>query len=163
MKILAVSDSHGNIVRLKHVLGFVKNSRAWAVVHCGDWGTVEAARAVGYIKVPVYAVLGNADEARARQIEKVLEEVGVSLGVDTLEVELGGKKTVVAHQPGKVAGIIESGEYDIVFHGHTHQRKDKWYGKTHVINPGALSNTKKPSFAVYDTVSDKVEFIDLQI
>ncbi|PIP57073.1 YfcE family phosphodiesterase, partial [Candidatus Woesebacteria bacterium CG22_combo_CG10-13_8_21_14_all_45_10] len=37
MKIVVISDSHGNIANLKHVLGFAKKIKAEAIIHCGDW------------------------------------------------------------------------------------------------------------------------------
>lgn len=163
MRILVLSDTHNNIVRIKHLLGFVKKISADAIVHCGDWDTEWAIFPFRSIKIPTYAVLGNADEAHQEEIEKALRDIGVDYGVDTKEINLDGKKFLVSHQPGKIQANIESGEYDVVFHGHTHQRKDKFIGKTHVINPGAVHNTTTPSFAVYDTESDKVEFLDIAL
>lgn len=164
MKILVISDTHGNIVRLRHVLGFAERFDVSALVHCGDWDNAEIVGLIREVKIPVYGVLGNADEVQYNEILRELKGAGVEVGeVDVIKTEFDGKRTVIGHQPFKVAEYITSGDFDLVFHGHTHQRKDKFFGKTRVINPGAIHNTKEPSFAIYDTKSDKVEFIDIEI
>ena len=164
MKILVVSDTHGNIVRLKHVLGFAERFSVSALVHCGDWDNLETARLMGEVKIPVYGVLGNADEAHYNEILGELKGAGVEVGeVDIIKTEFDGKKVAIGHQPFRVAEYITKGEFDLVFHGHTHQKKDKFFGKTHVINPGAVANTTLPSFAIYDTKSDRVEFVDIAV
>ena len=46
MRILVVSDSHGNIVRLKHVIGYANAQKLDAIIHCGDWDNVNAAEVI---------------------------------------------------------------------------------------------------------------------
>ncbi|MFW5874598.1 MAG: metallophosphoesterase family protein [bacterium] len=36
MKIAVMSDTHDNIWNVRRVLGIVKNSKAEAIIHCGD-------------------------------------------------------------------------------------------------------------------------------
>lgn len=163
MKILVMSDTHGNTARVRHLVGFAKKVGLEAIVHCGDWGTPECVLAMREAGIPIYAVLGNADEAQQEAIEKAMKELEVFYSPETLEAKLSNTLALIAHQPGLVEASIQSGQYDVVFHGHTHQRKDKFIGKTHVINPGAVHNTTTPSFAVYDTESDKVEFLDIAL
>lgn len=163
MKILVMSDTHGNLQRLKHLVDFANQTKVSAIIHCGDWQYPESAYPIQEANMSVYAVLGNADEARQEEIETALKNANVNYEVDTLEVVWDGRKTLVAHQPGKIQASVESEEYGVVFHGHTHQRKDKFIGKTHVINPGAVHNTDNPSFAVYDTESDRAEFFDIVV
>jgi putative phosphoesterase len=163
MRLLILSDTHSNLTKIKHILEFAERIKVSAFIHCGDWDSANAVYLFKQAKAPVYAVLGNADEAHQQEIEEALKDSNINYEVDTKEVLLDGKRILVAHQPGKIQENIESGLYQIVFHGHTHQRKDKLVGKTRVINPGAVSNTSWPSFAIYDTQSDKVEFIDIVI
>jgi len=46
MKILVISDSHGNLSNLKHVMGFAKKLNIDAVIHAGDWNTIESVETV---------------------------------------------------------------------------------------------------------------------
>lgn len=161
MKILVISDSHDNIVRLKHCVGFANNSKLDAIIHCGDWSSSAAVETMKDAEIPVYGVLGNADVNP--QMVSSLRNTKVIFDVDFLKLKLDGRNIGVCHFPGKLEEAIKSQEYDVLFHGHTHKKKDKLFGKTRVVNPGALQKTPTPSFAVYDTGNNTVEFVDLEI
>lgn len=163
MRILVVSDSHGNVARLKHAFGFADKAGINAAIHCGDWDNAEAAATTKDVNVPVYSVLGNADVARSVEITRALKENGVHLKPGTLNIELGGRRIVVNHFPGRLKAEVKSGNYDVGFHGHFHRPKKEKIGNTLVVNPGALHRTSQPSFAVYDTEVDGVEFVAVAI
>lgn len=169
MRVLVISDSHGNIERLKHVYGFAKEAGLGTIIHCGDWDNAQAAETARNVGVPVYSVLGNADVARRDEIVQVLKDAGVTLEAEILELDLpagrqglGGRKIMVSHFPGKLAEYIKSGKYDAAFHGHTHRRKEKMEGNTRVVNPGPLTGSN-PSFVVYDTENNTVQFVDVAV
>jgi putative phosphoesterase len=146
MKILVISDSHGQLANLKHVLGFAGKQNIKAIIHCGDWdnwGMVEEALKV---KIPLYTVLGNAD------IEPKLQ----NFSGDYLNLKLGGKKIGVVHRSAEVKKYFTPEEVNIVFCGHLHSSDDKIVSGIRVVRPGAL--IKGLNFAVYDTMSDKIEF-----
>ncbi|MAG59350.1 hypothetical protein CMO96_00985 [Candidatus Woesebacteria bacterium] len=161
MKILTISDSHGNIVRLKHTIGYATQANLDAIIHCGDWGTKDAADAMKGVKIPVYGVLGNADYDP--RIATSLRKAKVKFNDDFLKLELGGRQIGICHFPGKLKNALKSQEYDVLFHGHTHRKKNEKHGKTILVNPGALQKADIPSFAVYDTEKNKVEFVDVAI
>lgn len=150
MRILVISDSHGNTARLKHTLGFAEKSGVGAIIHCGDWDTPEAIDVFKGSEINVHGVLGNAD------INPIF------FNPSFLKLELGGRKIGVCHFLGKAKEMARSGEFDIVFHGHFHRRKEEVVGNTAVVNPGALTGLK-PSCAVYDTDKNTVEFIDVAV
>ena len=83
---------------------------------------------------------------------------------EKIEVEVGGKKIVFCHFPADAKKLAQSGKYDLVFYGHTHRAWDEKVacllsqGNTHMINPGELAGQfYKPTFAIYDTDSEKLE------
>ena len=78
-------------------------------------------------------------------------------------IELDGKKIFMTHYSDEVVdGMALSGKYDLVLYGHNHLREEKRVGDTLVVNPGAVyGNKQSPSYAIYDTVTDTVEFIEL--
>lgn len=161
MKILIISDSHDNIVRLRHVVGFAKDQNFAAVIHCGDWNTPLAVSEVSKFDAKIYGVLGNADIDP--QMEHLLFDVCEGFDPDFLTLNLDGKKIGICHYPTKLTQAIESQEYDTIFYGHTHVKKIEQRGKTLIVNPGALHRTLSPSFAVYDTERGKVEIIDVAL
>lgn len=161
MKILVISDTHGNINNIRHVLGFAKSENMDAIFHCGDFSTAQNVAEVLCSGLPLYAVTGNADEARYEEIWSALEQA-VERG-DTVEFTFDGRKIAMGHQPAKVREFLESGNFDAVFFGHLHYSSKKIVGNTLVVNPGALGNTKNPSFAVYDTSTNSAELIQIPI
>jgi putative phosphoesterase len=154
VKILIISDSHGNIVNLKHVLGFGQKIHAEAIIHCGDWNTLESIETVLSFGIPLYAVLGNAD-VREDVIQK-LKTKSQKFSEEFLEFELGGRKIGVIH---KIKHLVPGIEYPgIIFFGDTHIQEEKKKDEIRFINPGALINGI--NFAVYDITSGKIEFIN---
>ncbi len=157
MKIVVVSDSHGNIANLKHVLGFAKKINASAVIHCGDWNNAEAIKAVLEYKIPLYSVLGNADINP--EVEKLLKDKCKKFARLFLTVDLDGKKIGVCHNT--MNNELSTMNCDLVFCGHTHRQSDGIINGLKTVNPGALE--KDISFVVYDTDTNKVELINEQV
>ncbi len=158
MRILVISDSHGNIANLKHVLGFAAASNLDAIIHCGDWDNKEAVYTVVSVGIPVYGVMGNADVNP--EVYRVLAEKLVKFDPDFLKIVLADRKIGISHFPDKVNKQIDTQKFDILFHGHTHRKRNDLIENTRIVNPGALHRTDIPSFAVYDTNKNNVEFID---
>ena len=161
MKFVVMSDTHGNLARIQHVLGFALHAHADGIIHCGDWDNEESAKLLQECGLPVYAILGNADEPHANEIWKLLKETPGEEDVDVLETTLAQRKVAVAHQPFKVKKQIVSGQFDAIFHGHTHQVRNEFNGKTLILNPGALHRTPQPTFAVYDTDTNSAVIIEI--
>lgn len=158
MRTLVISDSHGNIVRLNHVLGFAKQYSVGAIIHCGDWGSVTSS--LNSMKnIPIYGVLGNADYSL--ELIKNLKKAQVIFEPDFLTLDLGGRRIAVCHYPTKLFEAIQSQQYDAVFHGHTHKKRNEVVGRTQIINPGALERTLSPSFALYDTETNQAKIVDV--
>lgn len=160
MKLLVISDSHGNIANLKHVMGFAKKIKVAAVLHAGDWDTIESVEVVLSFEIPLYTVLGNADIH-----EDVIQKLKVKsekFDEDFLEFELGGRKIGVVH---KIKNLeLGISDLDIIFTGHYHSKDDRTINGIRVVRPGAI--IKGNNFAIYnvvethDTASDKIEFIE---
>lgn len=161
MKILVISDSHGNIVRLKHVLGFGESIGAGAVIHCGDWDNPEAVKTFGNTKIPVFGVLGNADINPA--IPDALKALRITFDPVFLEVKFANKTFGITHSPATLKGPIKDQKYDALFYGHLHSPQKQFKGKTLVVRPGALGKTNQPSFAIYDTGLNDVEFVSVEV
>ncbi|AKM83022.1 hypothetical protein A2422_03540 [Candidatus Woesebacteria bacterium RIFOXYC1_FULL_31_51] len=146
MKIFVIGDSHGNISNLKHVMCFAKSINVGAIIHTGDWDNLESVKTVLEYKIPLYSCLGNAD------IDPLMKEKFK----EYLEIELDGKKIYIVHK-----FLKNDKKYigkDVCFTGHLHSQKMWEIDGVKIVRPGALENNI--SFAVYDTVTDKIEFIN---
>ena len=156
MKLLVISDSHGNVAGLKFVLGFGKKIGVKAVIHCGDWNTIESVETVLSFGIPLYTVLGNADIDPA-----VVKKLGLEserFNENHLEFELGGGKIGITHKPSDLKKYFEGKKLDVIFCGHRHSKDESAVNGVDVIRPGAVINGN--NFAVYDTVDNRVEFIE---
>lgn len=152
MKVLIVSDTHGQDDNLKLVLS--KTGPIDALIHCGDIEDEETYIAA-LVPCPVYAVAGNNDYFSSMDRE--------------IEFELQGKRIFLTH--GHYYGvsmgtevIIDEGrsrEADIVMFGHTHRPCLEQYDDITVLNPGSLSYPRqpgrKPSFMLVE-IDKKGEF-----
>jgi len=156
MKILVISDSHGNVVNLKHVMGFAKKINAKAVIHTGDWNTLESIETVLSFGIPIYTVLGNAD-VRPEVVEK-LKTNSKKFGEEFLEFELGGRKIGITHKPSNIKKYFADKKLDIIFSGHRHSKDESMFENIKTIRSGAIINGN--NFAVYDTSSGTIEFVN---
>ena len=153
MKIVIISDSHGNIINLKHVLGFTKKINAGAIIHCGDWDDIESVETVLNSGLSVYAVLGNADIGD--KIDNKLKVISNKFDEKFLEFEIDGRKIGVIHNVLHLPSNIQ--HPDVIFCGHTHRQKETTVNGIKVVNPGALEN--EISFAVYNTKANKLDLM----
>lgn len=158
MKILVISDSHGNIANLKHVMGFAKEIKVGVVIHCGDWDNVESIETVLSFGIPLYTVMGNADVEEG--IEEYLKFNAKKFDPYLLKLNIDGLKIGVIHR----ASLIDEkfSEFKVVFSGHYHSKEEKTVNWTKFVRPGAIINGI--NFAIYETETNEVEFVeDVQI
>ena len=145
MKILIVSDTHGQEKNLEEVLK--KEEPIDALIHLGDLEGGEDFIST-HVKCPVYLVSGNNDFfcslPREREITlgkyKVLITHGhyyyISMGTEMLKEEARARN------------------FDIVMFGHTHRPYLEQERDVTVLNPGSMSyprqEGRKPSYMVME-------------
>src|SRR3989344_3051216 len=146
MRFAIVSDTHDNMANFTKVIDFLNKENIKTLLHCGDISSEETVQeAEKNFKGDIYFVRGNADF----HLEKT---------PDTLELDLGGKKVAFVHYPELARKLAESKKYDLVFYGHTHRPWEERVGNCRLVNPGELAGQRyKPCFAIYDTITDKLE------
>lgn len=160
MKLLIISDSHGNIASLKHILGFAKKFEIDAVVHCGDWDNIESVNAVLSFGTPLYTILGNADIDPG--IGKILKAKSEKFNEDILVFGLGGRKIGITHKPSNNKKFFGGRKLDVIFNGHQHSKDENIVNDIKIVRPGPIINGN--NFAIYDTKTNIVEFVqDVQV
>ena len=143
MKILVLSDSHGNLKGVQHaVKRFGKN--ADVIVHCGDGTHGEA--------------MWLEENCRDKTVVCVRGNCDFSSKLNNYEfLNICGKRIMVTH------GHLNSAKYglenlsykaeeegaDVVFFGHTHIPTDETIGQVRLINPGTCSRYS-PTCAVVE-------------
>ena len=142
MKIIVVSDTHGNRSSLDRVMEL--HSDADAVVHCGDSRGEMADVKLRYPDKQYFEVAGNCD-------------VGSPLPL-TLFFELDGLRFMATHGhayhvkfgPEGLARVAKEEGCAAVFYGHTHIPDDRVIDGVRVLCPGACGGWGA-SFAVVQT------------
>lgn len=138
MYIAVLSDTHNRVHVLKSALELLRQYHVDTVFHCGDVTTLETARWMeGFT---VHYVFGNGDEDPEAITSLLIAANPASTGGFVYTGELAAVRVAATHGhlAGKVNALASSGEYDYVFHGHTHIQRDVILHNTRIINPGAL-------------------------
>lgn len=143
-----VSDSHGDVPRLKRFLREV--GPVDAILHAGDFYE-DSKKLSGITKAKVIGVMGNCDYLMTGPLEKV--------------VEVSGKKVLLAH--GHQYGVKRDREalkkravslgVDAVVFGHTHVAETFWAGDVLFVNPGSCHygrGSHGPSYGTLEITPD---------
>jgi hypothetical protein len=84
----------------------------------------------------------------------------VSLHGDFAELELDGRRVAVTHYPQIGAALARGEMYDLVCHGHSHERLVESVGQTLRVNPGeVMGRFGLSTYARYDTRTGQAEIV----
>ncbi|MDW8065637.1 MAG: YfcE family phosphodiesterase [Anaerolineae bacterium] len=163
MRIGILGDTHDHIENTRRALEILRCERVERLFHCGDVTSSEVVSL--FDGWDVLFVRGNMDRL------DVLEPAVIALGrqpflVDELVTTVAGRRIVILHGDNteRLQQVIASGDFDYVFHGHTHRRRDERIGRTRVINPGALGGIQRESrsFCILDLATDELRFVEVE-
>lgn len=171
MKIVIISDIHDNLVNLKKCLDWCEKEKIENLICCGDICNSETLKFLSEkFKGLIYLVRGNLEIYEEKEVFlykniKYLSRFG--------RFEFEDKIIGVCHEPYFIKKVLEEGECDIIFYGHTH---DPWIDKVKEINPvksrfssgaqGAFNRVnpgtlggvfQKATFAAWDTKEKEPE------
>lgn len=142
MKILVVSDSHGESEGIEKVL---ERERPDAIIHAGDGERDRYAFSVTG-SIPVAMVKGNCDYGNDLPEEILLEEKGKRIFI------VHGHTYHVRNSTLALEVVAKEKNLDLVIYGHTHIPDLKEKNGTKFLNPGSISaprqKNKKPTYAL---------------
>ena len=133
MKLGVMSDSHDNVPNIERAVALFNETGVDLVVHAGDFIAPFAIDPLADLNCRVVGVFGNNDGERVG-LSRRFEAVG-EIHPNLANVSIGGRKVAVMHYPELAIPIAESGGYDIVVYGHTHDI-DIRKGTSLLLNPG---------------------------
>jgi len=156
-----LSDTHNNIANLRAALEIFQQRGVQHLIHCGD---VTAPSTLEWLaEYRVIYVFGNGDDASGEMREMLLRYDPLNYAGLSYNGQIDGVKIAAAHghQPASLDTMIHSGEFDYVFHGHSHRQRDERIGRTRVINPGALGGLHREarSVCIVDLAASRAEFV----
>ena len=137
MRLGIVSDTHDNLDHVQQAVELFESHGVDRVVHCGDIVAPFSATPFDTDAFEFAAVRGNNDGEWA--LGNVVDEFGAYLG-ECGELTVDDTEIAVYHGTNRVLreALADSGNYDYVFHGHTHERTVETHGDTVRVNPGGL-------------------------
>ena len=140
MLIGIVSDTHDDRAAVEAAVELFESAGVDAVVHCGDFVAPFSVTPFD-AEFAFYAVRGNNDGEWA--VESTVDGFGEYLGeAGTLAFGDGADAVDVAVTHGTSAAVVDAlvdcGDYDYVFHGHTHAHAVEERDGTVRVNPGGL-------------------------
>ena len=182
MKIAIISDTHDNLANLKKAISFINKERIKILIHCGDIFKPETLREglKGY-QGKIYIIFSKADASFSEIPEDSFENLPrVKIYEEFGEIKINKRKIAFCHFPEIAKGLAKSQKHGLVFYGHTHKPWEETphqspegeqvpygagkhgtgqeIGKTRLVNPGNLAGIfYKPTFAIYDTKTDKLQ------
>lgn len=156
MKIAIISDIHDNLEYLNIFFKHCQEKEIDSVICCGDVTTLETFKILRKnFSGMIHFVFGNIDMFSPRDISG-LQNVKSYGRVGRVEIE--GRKIGMCHEPYLIDKVLEKGECDFVFYGHTHKPWIENRGKTIVANPGTLGGVfQKSTFSILDAETGKLE------
>lgn len=147
MKILVLSDSHGN---LNNMVRAVEVSAPRMILHLGDcWRDGEKLHEL-FPKIPFEQVPGNCDFRPSEPSERLLF--------------LEDKRVLICH--GHTYGVkqslvsagyaAEEQNLDLFLFGHTHNPLVDMRGKTLFLNPGSIGDYQHPFYGIVTILNGKM-------
>lgn len=161
MKIGVISDTHDQQELIEKAVRELNKENVELVIHCGDWVSPFILHAFRELRAPMKGVFGNNDGDKFRHLA-FRDQLKLDLTYEDrfLDFQIDNRRIAVFHgdYSGIVEALVDCGHYDVVLHGHTHQRVNLHRGKTLSLNPGSLMLTTLgkslgPSYAIYATDS----------
>ena len=132
MKILVVSDSHGNSFSLKRIIDH--NLDADIIVHCGDCHEELDSIRMKNPNKKYYTVRGNWRYPSVLKTELFFDELGFKFMVTH------GHKYNVKDSVDELVEAAKDAGADIVLFGHTHIAYNKEIDGVMLLNPGATTD-----------------------
>lgn len=162
MRIGLVSDTHDHRIRIRQAVALLNRAGVDLVVHAGDWCSPFAVRDFTALEAPLHGITGNND-GDVLALARDMAEIGAWIETQWWETDVGGRRLLVMHEPRGVDDVATSASYDLIVYGHTHQRDERRFGDTLIVNPGEVCGWlgELGSLAIYDTDAHDVEFYDL--
>lgn len=148
MKVLVISDTHGNIENAKNVLNQVIPAGVETVLHCGDYISDARLLEKFYPQVEIYGVYGNCDVGFGGAYSEVVTLEGVSIYMSH-----GHRYGVKWGEYDEVAIDAIAHEATVAICGHSHQAYLEKKQGVLIMNPGSLTlprDSKYPSYGILE-------------
>jgi uncharacterized protein len=159
MLIGIISDTHDNLPVIRRAVEIFNERKVGHVIHAGDFTSPFTFRALKHLVCDFTGIYGNNDGERV-----LLQKLShARIFTQPYILELADRKIVIMHEHQVVDALADSGHFDLVIYGHTHEPDIRTRGNTLIVNPGELSGWLygTSTIAVADLATLSAELIEL--
>lgn len=165
MLIGIIADTHDRLPLLEKAVERLNEEGVELVLHAGDYISAFAVQRTKSLKAHLIGVFGNNDGDK-ELLKKRFAELDAEIRGKFAEVLIADLKIAMLHgeEEELLHSLINTGSYDVVVHGHTHDARAYRKGETLVINPGEVCGylTEKSTVAILNTETLDVKIIQLE-
>ncbi len=165
MLIGAMSDTHDNLPQVEKAVKYLNEQHVDLALHAGDYVAGFVIPKFKQLKCELIGVFGNNDGDHELLKKRFNETANCTVHDSFASVELKGYRIALLHgeETELLNAIINSGYFNAVIHGHSHNKSVELKGKTLAINPGELCGylTGKSTLALLDTVKSEAKIVEL--
>ncbi len=151
MKLIIMSDSHGNLRAVQKVLALHED--ADAIIHLGD-GEREVntlLQKLPWLQEKLHYVQGNCDSGVL--VLQAVRQLALTLPYGHRIFAAHGDYYQVKYSTARMAHEARTRGADLLLYGHTHVSDCRYEDGLYIINPGSVScprDGKPPSYALMD-------------
>lgn len=160
-----IADTHDRLPLLEKAIQRLNEERVELVLHAGDYISAFAVQRLKSLKAHLIGIFGNNDGDR-ELLKRQFAELDAEIRGRFAEITVDGLKIAMLHgeEEELVRSLVNTGSYDVVIHGHTHEAKTYRKGKTLIINPGEVCGylTEKSTIALLNTETLDTKIIQLK-
>ena len=137
MKIGIISDTHDRLPFIDRAVRKMNEEEVDLVLHAGDYSAPFAASRFKSLKAKMIGVFGNND-AEKELLRRNFKDIGAEIRGRFAEIKVDGLKIALLHgeEMELLNSLLNTGAYNIIIYGHTHQSEIRRENGVLVINPG---------------------------
>jgi putative phosphoesterase len=166
MLIGLMSDTHDCLPMVRTAVKEMNRLGVGFVVHAGDFVAPFVVRDLQHLQSPCIGVFGNNDGDHELLKKRMGEKEGFEIRGFFAALTIQERSIAVfhGHEPDLLEALLNANSFDLVVHGHSHQRGIVRKGKTLAVNPGEVCGylTGIPTLALYETDSGNAEIVELE-
>ena len=159
-----ISDTHDRLPFIDRAVKKMNSEKVELVLHAGDYCAPFAAYGFKPLKARMIGVFGNNDAERDL-LRRNFNEIGVEIRGRFAEININGLKIALLHgeEMELLNSLLNTGSYDVVVYGHTHQSEIKRKNRVLAINPGEACGylTGRATIGLLDTDTMDADIIPI--
>ncbi|RJS89444.1 metallophosphoesterase [Candidatus Bathyarchaeota archaeon] len=165
MKIGIISDTHDRLPFIDRAIRKMNEEEVDLVLHAGDYCAPFAAFRFKPLKAKMIGVFGNND-AEKELLRRNFKDIGVEIRGRFAEIKVDGLKIALLHgeETELLNSLLNTGSYNVVIYGHTHQSEIRRKNGVLVINPGEACGylSGKATIGLLDTSTLDAVIVPIQ-